>query len=40
MAVNLQTENFDLRVRINDLENLLKKHNIAIPLGNPKLYSQ
>lgn len=28
MCVNLQTENLDLRMRINELELLLKKHNI------------
>lgn len=40
MCVDLQSENYDLRSRIYELETLLKKHNIPIPLGSSNIYSK
>jgi hypothetical protein len=40
MCVSLQNENYDLRLRVHELETLLKKHNIEPPRGNSTLYSK
>ena len=40
MCADLQNENYELRLRIHELETLLKKHNIVIPPGNSSLYSK
>lgn len=40
MCVQLQNENYDLRLRVHELETLLKKHKIDLPMGNPSLYSK
>jgi hypothetical protein len=40
MCVDLQSENYDLRTRIHELESLLKRHNIPIPIGSSSFYSK